>query len=188
MSKFITEQVNCAQCNEPMVILLGMGAPGFFNPQTLYRMFDTGALHGSFQCAKCNRYYCWDCSNNYRKCKCGESEWRERQYLDANFVKQTGIGKQRYNPKVTIFLGFLTYVFGVYALIFEWPMIQEHMMQEHMHAALWFALILVFLGFAFLPAAGIFFAGRGLGWSIIKAGILALAGPTALVLALVLGG
>lgn len=87
----ITEKAKCAKCGQPMVMLLGMGSPGFFNIAETMAMYEAKILQGCFRCGKCGRVYCYDCSDGDKACLCGESSWQERQYMKPGFEKKLGI-------------------------------------------------------------------------------------------------
>ena len=128
----LTRNAKCAVCGKPMTILIGMGAPGLFQMETTYKWMKDGVMHGCFQCSECERYYCWNCSDADKPCRCGKSDaWKEHQYLDAAFAKKlqhatnsTGsagvVRKSRLawqpHPGITLLVALVFYVVSVCGL------------------------------------------------------------------------
>lgn len=79
---WILESTKCAKCEQSMTVLLGMGAPGMFRTMELYQLTNAGEGKGSFKCALCSSYYCYECSSYSSQCvRCKASNWLERRYL-----------------------------------------------------------------------------------------------------------
>jgi len=82
-SKMILNRARCGECNREMIILIGMGVPGIFNNNIMYPLMRQGKLKGSWRCHRCERYYCWDCSDSDKQCKCGDQNWVESFYFES---------------------------------------------------------------------------------------------------------
>ena len=169
MTNLITIQARCAQCNEPMVILLGMGAPGMFHLQSMMQLEEQKVLHGSFQCGACGCYYCWNHCDGEKPCmKCGQKDWRERQYLDTEYVRKiaapTNVMPSLKRPGITLLIGLLFYASVICGLITGQTALNPQ------YKIFWYVT-------NWLPAIVIFLAGRKLQLPILVAGILALIGP-----------
>lgn len=181
--QWILEKTTCAQCGKPMVMLLGMGAPGFFNVQATYQLEKSGVLHGSFRCGKCGRHYCWDHSNAEDSCRCGEQNWLERQYLDPDFERQLGVAAPGISargpgipdgplttikhPGLVLAAGLVFYAISVIGLM------TGGMTPKPEAKTMWYVM-------SWLPSLAVFFAGLRLRLSVVVAGLLALAGPAVL--------
>jgi len=178
----ITKEVRCVQCGKPMAVLLGIGAPGLFRVDAMVALEEMRALHGSFQCHGCSHYYCWECSDAGKTCKCGQQSWRECQYLDADFARKNRgalVGSTSHgspsasrpfepkHPGLVLAAGLAFYALAAYGLI------TGQMLPKPEHKALWYVM-------NWLPVAAVFWGARKLGLSVLIAGLLALAGPAVL--------
>jgi len=80
--RVLTKKAKCADCKKKMVVIEGMGHTGVFTMNILMPLLSRGEVKGCFKCNRCGRYNCWDCSDGYKKCKCGFTEWQERFYAE----------------------------------------------------------------------------------------------------------
>lgn len=73
----IHEQTQCADCGTPMAISHSIVSIG-----ELQKIGSAWRdLKGACQCYSCKRYYCYECSDLYRKCVCGACSWQQLQYI-----------------------------------------------------------------------------------------------------------
>jgi hypothetical protein len=75
----LLDNAACCRCKVAMTIFLGVNRAGSF-PR---KIFVHPSHRGSFRCAACGRYYCWNCSDSRKPCICGVQSWQERQYFPA---------------------------------------------------------------------------------------------------------
>jgi len=79
------ESIKCAECGRGMRILvnrtIGIGAVPV--SRELYELSKQGTLKDSFCCAKCERCYCYECSDMGKECKCGSTGvWKQTVYME----------------------------------------------------------------------------------------------------------
>lgn len=66
----LSAPLRCSKCGTPMRVITG---------NVIYR--KDGRTQGCFQCRACERFTCYDCSDNRVPCECRQKQWVERSYF-----------------------------------------------------------------------------------------------------------
>lgn len=82
---FEWQRTKCAECGKPMSVLAHKTQGPGVAPMTrrLLEMMNRGVVRGTFYCRTCRRFYCFECSDSAKRCRCGaEPSWGEGVYLE----------------------------------------------------------------------------------------------------------